>query len=550
MRWLFRCFLLLGLIALTIDCNTRIQGQQSAEPIVWVTGAMERIGQAQAPGPSRSIMLHAARGEYEAFQIGVHAPTTPVTLTDLSVSDLVSAQGERIPAENIALYREHYVYVSQLGPTWGGSNRSLGTGWYPDALIPFVDPQTGLPPAEPVMRALPVEVPAGQNQPFWIDLFVPRDARAGTYHGTFTLASDQGTTEGTLTLQVWDFTLPVKPSLNVVMNLETQNTLANQIELLKHKITPMFVDPAHERRLIRDWGLTSTNLGYFSGAYYSNCTMHTTAPSVRQLRADLAQHQPELLVYNYTADEIDNCMPGIADELRTWGQRLHAAGIQHLVTMTPTPEMLDDGTGSGRSVVDIWVMLPAMMDAAPEQVAAALAKGDQVWFYTALVQDNYSPKWGIDYAPVNYRIPALISQSLGLTGMLYWSVDHWTDDPWRNVQTMAIDDFSYAGEGMLVYPGEPLGMSVVVPSMRLKWIREGIEDYEYVQMLKHLGFGAAARATIRPVAADWSHWSQDAARLEAVRLRLGQSLEATGRVAEIICRLYGCVLPIETSALP
>jgi hypothetical protein len=31
---------------------------------------------------------------------------------------------------------------------------------------------------------------------------------------------------------------------------------------------------------------------------------------------------------------------------------------------------------------------------------------------------------------------------------------------------------------MLVYPGDPVGVPGTVPSMRLKWIRKGVEDHE------------------------------------------------------------------------
>ncbi len=376
-----------------------------------------------------------------------------------------------------------------------------------------------------------MDVPAGQNQPFWVDLFVPRDTPSGTYHGAFVVISDQGTASGEFTLEVWDFELPLKPSLNSAFGIEKRDTLPNLIELLKHKVMPIDVEPSDERELIDNWGLTSTNLGFWSGAYYSHCTIESTAPPTAEVQARAAQHQPDLLLYNYTADEIDECLPGILPYIQDWGQQLHAAGIPQLITMTPAAELLDDGTGTGRSLVDLWVMLPKMVDEAPGQVAAALAKGDQVWFYTALVQDDYSPKWLIDFAPINYRIPALINQSLGLTGTLYWSVDHWSDDPWNDVQTFSIDGSSYPGEGMLVYPGEPLGMSTFVPSVRLKWIREGVEDYEYVQQLKNLGYGAEALAIIQPIAADWTHWTLEATELEAVRLELGEYLEAVTQTA-------------------
>ena len=110
-----------------------------------------------------------------------------------------------------------------------------------------------------------------------------------------------------------------------------------------------------------------------------------------------------------------------------------------------------------------------------------LKKGDSVWSYNTLVQDAYSPKWLIDFDPVNFRIqPGFISQSLNLTGLLYWRVDKWPSDPWNNVNNAGTySSANYPGEGMLVYPGQQVGVKGVVASMRLKWLRDGVEDYDY-----------------------------------------------------------------------
>lgn len=42
----------------------------SEEPLVWTVGVIDRIALTDTPGIMRTITLHAARGEYEAFQIG------------------------------------------------------------------------------------------------------------------------------------------------------------------------------------------------------------------------------------------------------------------------------------------------------------------------------------------------------------------------------------------------------------------------------------------------------------------------------------------------
>ncbi len=77
--------------------------------------------------------------------------------------------------------------------------------------------------------------------------------------------------------------------------------------------------------------------------------------------------------------------------------------------------------------------------------------------------------------------------------MLYWRVDQWTSDPWNNVNNAGpYSSANYPGEGMLVYPGEQVGVKGVVASMRMKWLRDGVEDYDYVEILKELGEGDAA----------------------------------------------------------
>jgi hypothetical protein len=143
-----------------------------------------------------------------------------------------------------------------------------------------------------------------------------------------------------------------------------------------------------------------------------------------------------------------------------------------------------------------------------------------------LVQDAYSPKWEIDFAPINYRIqPGFISQSLGLTGILYWRVDLWTQAPFQDLHGYTIDGNFYPGEGMLVYPGRPAGIDSVIPSMRLKWIREGVEDFEYIAILKRLGRGEWALERARRVGANWRNWTRDIQALESVRNELGAEIE-------------------------
>jgi hypothetical protein len=75
-----------------------------------------------------------------------------------------------------------------------------------------------------------------------------------------------------------------------------------------------------------------------------------------------------------------------------------------------------------------------------------------------------------------------------------------------------------------VYPGQQVGVKGVVASMRLKWLRDGVEDYEYIQILKNLGKEDVALQIARSVGPDWTHWTRDAGAIESARQQLGQAI--------------------------
>jgi len=252
------------------------------------------------------------------------------------------------------------------------------------------------------------------------------------------------------------------------------------------------------------------------------------APPVKAIRDAAARYPSDVDKYVYAADEINPC-PGLFSTLKQWARNVHEAGAKMLVTVSPTADLLDDGSGTGRSAVDIWVLLPKMERKGRQMVRQVLQKGDEVWSYNCLVQDPDSPKWQIDFSPINYRIqPGFLNQSLGITGLLYWGVDAWNDDPWEDTESYKKGGYSFPGEGMLVYPGAAGGVDGPLPSMRLKWLRKGVEDYEYVEMLKRAGRGAWALDMVRGVASDWNSWTHNPATLENVRRILGGELDRLG----------------------
>jgi hypothetical protein len=318
--------------------------------------------------------------------------------------------------------------------------------------------------------------------------------------------------------------MPATPSLKTAFLFSHAGTLDAQQELLRHKISPS-ATPAVHMPLLKGRGLNATDTGPFSGADVGNCKM-SPAPSVSDFKSRTAGQQPGVLLYDYSADEIGHCT-NLYPTIRQWAYNMHQAGISNLVSMSPNPALYNDGSGSGRSAVDIWVLLPVMYNNSKAEVDRVLKKGDSVWSYNTLVQDAYSPKWEIDFDPINFRIqPGFINQSLGLTGLLYWRIDRWASDPWNNVNnTGAFSSANYPGEGMLVYPGQQVGVQGVVASMRLKWLRDGVQDYEYIQTLKNLGKADLALQIARSVGPDWTNWTRDASAIDSARQQLGQAID-------------------------
>jgi hypothetical protein len=513
-----------GLFPVFLVCSAALSAAQ-ASPVVWTAPSMHRVGMSEAAGSGAEVSLIAARGEYESFQIIANGATKGLGNVNVTVSDLQGPAGQTIPKTNFTLYREKYMHVTGSSPNWKGSNQPLGPGWYPDALIPFNDPETGKPITGARLEAVPFDVKAGNNQPIWVDLLVPRSAEPGKYSGNYTVTSDQGSFTGPISLRVWNFTLPAAPTLKSSFLFFQAGTVDAQRELLRNKISPLSTGSADQARLMKENGLSATQTGPFSGADVGRCNM-SPAPSVSQFKSVAAAQQPGLMLYDYSADEIGHCT-NLYPTIRQWAKNMHQAGIENLISMSPTPALYDDGSGTGRSAVDIWVLLPVMYNNSKSHVGEVLKKGDSVWSYNTLVQDAYSPKWLIDFDPVNFRIqPGFISQSLNLTGLLYWRVDKWPSDAWDNVNNAGTySSANYPGEGMLVYPGQPVGVKGVVASMRLKWLRDGVEDYDYVQILKDLGKADLAMEITRSVGADWTNWTRDPNAIEAARQKLGDAID-------------------------
>jgi hypothetical protein len=331
----------------------------------------------------------------------------------LSASPFRNANGVKATTIASTLYREHFSNVTKASPVHGHPE-SLGPGIYPDGLIPFIDDATGKPPKPSRLRGQPIDIAGGKTQPYWVDVITSNDTPPGEYAGTVIVSGNQGSATVRVLLHVWRFAMPHAPTVDSTFFLQRSQDygiLSTQAQALRDRVQIVPVNTDAERWLAERYGLKMIGLGFYSGAYYGHCKM-SEPPSVKEIER-VAEHQALTYLYDQSADEIGACKNlkiSLVPIIKRWAHNLHAANVLNMITMAPISELEDD--------VDVWPMLAPEYDHSKAEVERVIQHGDRAWFYTALSQDDYSPKWEVDVPPGDFPIVALIDGNLDLTGEL------------------------------------------------------------------------------------------------------------------------------------
>jgi len=504
---------------------------------VWVQSGLVRVGKTEEPGTMSAINLSGARGETVDIQVIVQAPSSGLSNVNIAASALIGPAGATIPSSNLTLYREHYVTIIGTENYGGGNNPPLGSGTYAEPLIPFSDPETGAPlcGSAAVLKACNANVTAGQNQPYWIDISVRRGAAAsppGAYTGTISLTSDQGNAAIPVTLTVWNFELPLQPSelsLWTLWSPAPGNTLTTLDQaLMRNKVMGWYDAPSNAASDMTNFGLSRSALNSSYPIAIQCNGSHKNLPTTNQINAVAPDFPPGLRLDFYVADELQSC-PSAYQTLKSLSRSVHAAnfGVKTLITTdTPDPSLFDEG--DGRSAIDHWVLLDSVQQ---WPTLPFVGGGSDLWSYTSCnTGRGNAPEWMVDYPPINERSQAgFLNWTQGATGILYYRADGWTAgntlNSWNNVNTAACGGgLGRPGDGIFLYPPGPIGSTEPAPGIRMKAIRDGIQDFEYAHILSKLGQSAFVNSVVVPIGTSWTGWSHDPKALENARQLLGVHL--------------------------
>jgi hypothetical protein len=510
----------------------------SQEPVVWVASPWQHVLRSTEPGDARSAEISAARNEYEPLRVIIRAGAQPLTDVRVAASDLSGPAG-RIAAKNIALFGEHYINISK--PSYASK---APTGWYPDALIPV-----GSDGAVVQYPSQPLNMESGANQGVWVDVYIPRDAAPGKYSGTITVTANGARLRPVpLTVHVAPFTLPDKIALrsnfgslggrlagHLGMDAGSPEFAAVEDKyidlLLAHRAIPSSlgniwpkwtpeggIDDSRSgerlRAMVEDRHVNSLLVSFAYRTEPEKCRAY-----LRDMAAYLRSKGWLELAYIYLEDEPNNAEQ--YETVRQQGELIRESGIKRLCTeqtVSSNPKW-----GNLYGAVDIWCPLWCLYD---EPTARERQKlGEEIWTYTALCQGNgKAPFWQIDFAPVQFRAPFWVSWHYRVKGFLYWSSIFWTEgqDPWT---TPHFRD-QFWGEGILLYPGKDAGLSGPAPSIRLKLIREALEDFEYMTLASQQGHQAQVDEIVDSLAQSFHDWSANPDAYLAARAKIAALIAA------------------------
>jgi hypothetical protein len=529
---------------------------------VWTALATEKVRPSAQPRTSRSARLTAARNEFEAVQVVVTGPATNVRAT----AGTLDGPGR---LEDVRLYRAALIQVRTPSALDGA------TGAWPDALVPDVDETEG-----ERRNAFPFDVPAGESRAIWVEVFVPPDAPPGDYAGEVRVTWDGGEAAVPLSLGVWPFTLPSTASLKTAFGL-TWSALrvahgvdGDAFSALRARYGELALDHRLTLSKIDDGSRDLDHFAAFFGPQLDGGA-HTRLAGAEATSIEFLGQSGEVAswasffeergwrerLYQYTCDEPPLTCAWADIPARARAARDASPPFRTLVTTS-----VQDADAHGvTDAIDILVPVVNYLDDRPgspyagEQRAKydgflAAREGREVWTYQSCMshgcggtvnmgspsdQDRYFTGWPsymIDASAVRNRAMEWLSFRYRVTGELYYETAiAFGHDPWNDQW-----DFSGNGDGTLFYPGTPakIGGTTDIPvaSIRLKMLREGMEDYEYLKRLSDAGDPALARAVAEAL---FPH--PYATEVAPERL-----MEARERIARRIVELEGGILDPQT----
>ncbi|HWL92475.1 MAG TPA: glycoside hydrolase domain-containing protein [Phycisphaerae bacterium] len=518
-------------------------------PAQWAAGASDAVGlkdpvqteNAVYRADQSKVVLRGAVNDVVAFEYVLAAGNATYGGLQVTATGLTGSNGA-IPREAARIYRHWPVTVDRF-PNW--YLRSIGLREpraIPDALVPIDAPRQGQP----------FNLPAGENLVLWVEIRIPPETNVGKYAGSLEVTNPAGGSIRTLIeLEVLDFFLDPAQGLPVVANVQVKPLIAAHTEVDPENMRLVTTDPEARRvitetfRLLHEHGLapmTDDIYPRFSqdldgsilfdwtdydalcgplidGSAYGDGRYAAAWP----LPVDLDQPDPgqhggiDSTTYSAILSEYLSLVAAHFRD-KAWLDRAYVQfemptdvaattedfeRVRRLATLTHFVEpglsfasrlipqsMVPFGWFEHvhedlTSLVDVWAT-PARFQH-PATLTRLQTFGKRTWL--APDRPPYSGSLTVEAPPIHARSLAWQAFLQGHEAIFLSEVSNWPegffDKPIRSRRQPS--------DTWLVYPGKLFGLDTPVPSVRLKQLQLGLQDYHRLNMLRLNGREETAR---------------------------------------------------------
>lgn len=490
-------------------------------------------------GDSATILMNLSRNEIESCQIMLASDTGHKGLR-ISYTPFGNGIGDTIETE---MTMHHYVSTESV------SNPNTKVQ-YPDALIPLAQ----------------FDINEDYSQGFLLKIKPDKEAKPGLYMSKVTVRDNSGKVVKVAQVyaNVWDLTLPDETSCATAFGLSWYGvyTTHQQFDgddgelysnyydyMLENRICayhlpyefsdPRFEDYMNDPRVsafcvdgcqtnfgrLTDEQISELyekygdNENWNKKAYYYYVDEPSGEAAIAELKAAHKRLERLFPGARHVTPIVHNPWYGAKDQVEVVSE---ITNLWCPISCFYTPaEYADDrafldrtySTSLGSASIDEY-------GTAEERFSAYKAAGDELWWYVCVVPQHPYANFFTNYQGESSRSLFWQQYMYDIDGCLYWSVNYWQNGTeWRTSD----NDF-YSGDGLLLYAGHRYGIYGPIGSLRMEYIRDGIEDFEYLTMAEELYGRDAVKGILSTVTTGVLNHTDDSKVIEAAKIKLAEMI--------------------------
>ena len=433
----------------------------------------------------KDYALSMAGNEFEGFQIVVYPMLADLADVTLAVGDLAGPDGAKIPAADIECFRVDWY---KLRANWKTRDRFFRGKLYdsPDPLVPLTT----------------TTARRHMHTPLFVRVRTRTDTPAGAYRGTIAVrAGRRKIADVTLTVNVWPFAIPERWNFHTMGQFIMENcrkfhgkdwneTLRRRYFdfLLDHRFAPteqyrQALSPRVDLEHCLDRGMNTIYLYSVHGSRDK-----PTVALMEKLKANYEKLRK--------MKRLDFAIIYIGDETSKWAKMHSYADLTH--AYLPGVQVMIGGSFPREELtgyIDVYdpqiggrSKTFSLSEASAPLIAESQKRGEEFYWYVAAGPAYPFPNVQVEYPVSDSRALFWMTWKYGVTGFEYYCYNIWhgrnfSADPAKRFPAVRWQADGWEkgwpsnGDGMLFYPGP-------TTSLRFEAIRDGIEDWEMLQVLR------------------------------------------------------------------